>query len=475
MCWSRGMLSGTLLLLLVSGWVLTAPGVTIFQLNITDSEMSNLSGATLERDDQNVTMPSTYISDDTTNAGVNITTQGQNNVSFVTHMYNITENANASGNATTHAPIKKIPYYCLPPHSDADGDPFHLAHFRIACYIVGAVLAVIGILGNTLSFVVLYKDPAKGTSMFYLKALAIVDWLACATFIVFNFPFFLYNHTHLLDKSIDASHHIVLIQPISQYLFVIFTTLSSWVLVAISVDRYIAVCHPFKAPTLSTLGRARITLVVVSILSFAIHIPKFLEYETKDWGPFGGHPCTHEEFYTLALTNLRNDKAYMIGYRVFIYSICQPVAPVIILLVLNVLLVRALNKAAKMRASMSGDEATSAKADTNVSVTLISVAVIFLICMIPSFMNSIILVIKTFEKDMINFYVYVKISEFKVITRIGNSAVNFFIYCVARAGFRKHLVEMLCGKKQKDGSIMTSAATGATMMSKTRSTEMSKM
>lgn len=55
---------------------------------------------------------------------------------------------------------------------------------------------------------------------------------------------------------------------------------SVWLTLAFTVDRYIMICHPFKAEMFCTTGRARSVVAALVISSIVFNIPKFFEYRT---------------------------------------------------------------------------------------------------------------------------------------------------------------------------------------------------
>lgn len=56
----------------------------------------------------------------------------------------------------------------------------------------------------------------------------------------------------------------------------VFSCSSVWIIVLLTVERYISVRFPLKAKELCTRRLARRTIVVVVVLALAINIPRFL-------------------------------------------------------------------------------------------------------------------------------------------------------------------------------------------------------
>ena len=117
-----------------------------------------------------------------------------------------------------------------------------------------------GVIGNSLSLVVFLNTHLKRLSLsVYLAALAISDigfllsllfgWVGGTKFALF--------HLNGWCQTV---------------VFVSYTTsfLSVWFVVAFTVERYIAICHPFHRPEMCTTGRAK--KVVIGLSTFAIAI-----------------------------------------------------------------------------------------------------------------------------------------------------------------------------------------------------------
>ena len=52
-------------------------------------------------------------------------------------------------------------------------------------------------------------------------------------------------------------------------------TSSAYLTLCVTIERYIAVCHPLKARALCTYGRARICVIVVGVCSIVYNLPRY--------------------------------------------------------------------------------------------------------------------------------------------------------------------------------------------------------
>ncbi len=110
--------------------------------------------------------------------------------------------------------------------------------------------------------------------------------------------------------------------------FFIFT--STWFIVALATERYVAVCHPFHARDVIRLKRSLVGHSLVVLISAALNAPLFLKYTLKKRPCFESCIC----YYT-QLSPLFQQKAFMEGYRIF-WAICGTFLPFLLLLGFNI-------------------------------------------------------------------------------------------------------------------------------------------
>ena len=69
---------------------------------------------------------------------------------------------------------------------------------------------------------------------------------------------------------------------VTPYIFVLATTAqtsSVYLTVGVTVERYIAVCHPLKARSWCTCRRGRVAVVVIGLFSFLYNVPRFVLFD----------------------------------------------------------------------------------------------------------------------------------------------------------------------------------------------------
>ncbi|CAH1773676.1 unnamed protein product [Owenia fusiformis] len=371
--------------------------------------------------------------------------------------------------------------FCCPPYNkDLNLDSLRPKGLTMASMAIEFWLSIVlcagGLIGNILAFIILSKDNTN-TSIFILKSLALVDGTYCLWYLMFD-PFLTayQNTTWVQHRDTKIVHWIALNKQYLGFVNKTLQLLSSWLVVLLTLDRYIVVCKPFKASSLCTLTKARVEVVCISICCICYNIPTCFHQESY----MSVNPCTGAPVGMRKLTPFGNSYGYGIVYGMICEGLIKYIIPVVSVLAMNGLLVSALRKAARRRkALVTSTEKDSQKGRDNLTLMLTVVAFMFLLLILPAMGVKIVQILYYFHRsekivlnvDILKFsyglaYCVLIISD--LFLRI-NSSINFIIYTLVSARFRRGLYELVCCKKMAD-RIQDSAITNENAVSNNRST-----
>ena len=297
--------------------------------------------------------------------------------------------------------------------------------FQIASFINiywYPVLVPIGLIGNCLSFAVMIKpNNRKMSTCIYMAAISIND----------NIMMYVCIHNFL-----TVALHIHSIKA-GECKFVAFTALfalqnCTYLILAMTVDKYIAIKWPHKAPIYSTPGRAKLTAVVVYICVFIYNVPHFFLSSVI------GSQCL----------------AYAIS-SVFsrVYSwlsfVLNAIIPFTLLIHMNYIIVKTVRNSRKMfgandiNTGMETRQKNMKGAENQVTIMLLLVTTLFLILLFPTYFRFIYLVFAKrdtpveYAKSMLIYQITSKLYT-------TNSGLNFLLYCISGKKFRNDVKEILC-------------------------------
>lgn len=116
----------------------------------------------------------------------------------------------------------------------------------------------------------------------------------------------------------------------------VMQTASVYLTMTVSLERYVAVCHPLRARSLCTYGRARIYVIVIVLFSTLYNIPRLWEGKIKtEWS---------EEYNTTVYcpvqSDFRDNEYYQTVYIHWLYLICMYLVPFLSLAILNAAIYR---------------------------------------------------------------------------------------------------------------------------------------
>lgn len=208
-------------------------------------------------------------------------------------------------------------------------DEYNLLFEFVAYGVLLNVIGVFGILGNVISMIILSRPQMKSSINYLLIGLARCDTVLIITSILlFGLPVIYPATNHLFVYYFKV---YPLIAPVVYPIAMISQTVSVYLTLTVTLERFVAVCHPLQARSLCTYGRARAYVVVIIVFSVLYNITRFWEVRV--------HKCMHTGYqqyvYQVYPSDLRNDKDYISIYIHWMYLVIMYFIPFGSLAVLN--------------------------------------------------------------------------------------------------------------------------------------------
>merc|ERR1712004_11228 len=98
--------------------------------------------------------------------------------------------------------------------------------------------------------------------------------------------------------------------------------LTIWITVVIAMNRFYAVCRPYKAPHLCRMKNVYTSVILVALFSFFFNVPRFFELSVYQ---------TDEGVFQWARSNFSTEHLYKTIYVDVLYYIFTFVVPLLIL------------------------------------------------------------------------------------------------------------------------------------------------
>ena len=303
--------------------------------------------------------------------------------------------------------------------------------------VASGSLCAFGLVGNAVSFTVLWRDRAGGgATSFLLRAMAVADSLV----LVAAVPLYVLSPLALAQMPGASSTYIGIYYAAMPYLwpcYLIPYTGTIFLTVLVSLQRFFAVCRPYSSVGSCNKRQMRIHVAAIVVFAVVYNIPRFFEY-------------THFE-YCVGLNQSRNafgisafgsNQTYRIVYTNVMYIVVMHGGPLLCLGFLNVKLIKALKERQRKRAEMG-----KGGYQQDITFVLIGVICVFMFCQTPTMVDHLLW---TFVDDSLRqcghwHYYYTAVGDFLGIL---NSSLNFVVYVLASRRFRQNLVSS-CGGPYK--------------------------
>ncbi|XP_071102808.1 sex peptide receptor-like isoform X2 [Haliotis cracherodii] len=307
-------------------------------------------------------------------------------------------------------------------------------------YYLWAIFAF-GFPGNVASVITIIRMQRITTSTFYVAVLAVVD--NCA--IVFKL---LYHQLTLHQVWLDSMGCKIL-----NFLSLFFTTFANWILVFIATERFVAVRKPLKVGMYWTIPRAVVSVGGLTCVVTIIYCHIF-------WTFTGNGP---DCMIFLQYLHFYRDVWYWLNAAV--YSL----APCFLLITLNFFIVQSVRKSTIVRNQLSMKNGTkscnssrSMRQEKQITVMLVSVAVVFIILTVPRCIYAIVHLYWSVQLGTMADAQKYLLDQLTFFLCDSNHAINFYLYFTTGKKFRRHFLDIVLCRKRRMTALNVSQS-GTTM------------
>ncbi|KAJ8978114.1 hypothetical protein NQ317_015924 [Molorchus minor] len=325
---------------------------------------------------------------------------------------------------------------------NTDPEPAKLFRF-VANGLLITIIGVLGLLGNIISMIILSRPQMRSSINYLLIGLARIDTVLIITSILlFGLPG-IYPYSGCM-----FTYYYVVYPYIAPCVFpvgMVAQTASVYVTLTVSLERFVAVCHPLRARSLCTYGRARLYVMGIIVFSVVYNLPKLWETKVSSHWSDKFNVTVH----CPTPSAFRDDPLYKTIYIHWMYMICMYVLPFGCLAFLNGCIYKQVLRANKERQRLSRHQ----KREIGLATMLLCVVIVFVVCNLLPLVNNII---DSFNIDYSETTFLIEISNLLVTI---NSSVNFIIYVIFGEKFQRLFLILFCrnaffrtGRDSPDGA-----------------------
>ena len=318
-------------------------------------------------------------------------------------------------------------------------DEFRISKFMLL--YVPPILIILGTFGNIFSFIILKrKAMLKFSTYYYLMVLAVADTLVL--------------YIGLLRLWIgeltgfDLKDQADWICKLTNVIGYTVSDFSVWLIIAVTIERYIVVCHPLKANTMCNTVRARKVILGLLAGLFVLNLHFFWTVQIVYYKHNGD---------TIPQCAGGAEHAHLVDQVwPWVDTIIYSFLPFVVIIVLNVLIVHQVILARRHRVELrSGSmyehsqRRPSHEGSTRLTIMLLTITFAFLLTTLPMTIANIMAFFLDEYKTNLH-----EVSKFKLARTITellmyiNHSMNFFLYCATGQKFRHQLVWMVCYSKR---------------------------
>lgn len=293
--------------------------------------------------------------------------------------------------------------------------PESVIHWAVKTF-TAPVMIVIGSIGNALAFVVLSRKMLKQWSVcFYLSLYAIINtavlYIGCGL-----------DWVSYLTQTAHVANQADWICRLWKFFFNVLSYSSIWVVVAMTMDRFVLMWYPRKAHQLCTVFMAKLVAIFIFVGLVVISIHAMWTYALTAHGCIIDSNKDTHAFQTIAWPMA---SAIMYSYL-----------PVVLIFTMDIFLVL-------------GMVSPTSRADTNPSQNrltraVLAVSIIFLLLYLPTVIVNILLYSQ--QRYFTQIHLRVRLSLLQEICQTLaclNNAISFILYFSIVPAMRQELVDMV--------------------------------
>jgi NADH:ubiquinone oxidoreductase subunit 3 (subunit A) len=225
-------------------------------------------------------------------------------------------------------------------------------------------------------------------------------------------------------------------------------TASAWFAVLITVERFLAICHPFRVNSLISLPRVKTAVVAVWIAALLCNVSKFFDNFVEVI------PGSMNDIYGTSAAvyhDLRRNTYYIIFYEVIIRSSVNTIIPFALLTFFTTRLVTTLSESSRDKLKLGGDAEEKKKKlsikQRRTTVTLIIIVINFILLDLPMTLLFVSDVTRrhlrgtsnVLSSTLVLMRMYLSTRRVAYFFTILKSTLNFFIFCLTGKRYRQAL------------------------------------